>query len=391
MESLNVLKTQFRVRDFLSWQRERTLVLSPRFQRRGVWNPRAKSFLIDTIVRGLPIPIIFLRDQTPDLGSIEYKREVVDGQQRLRTLISYIDPSSLRDYKPDRDDFQVMAIHHPELANRNFSELPADLRQRILDYEFSVHVLSSGVDDREILSIFARMNSTGVKLNAQELRNAQFHGALKTSMYRVALGQLPRWRSWSIFTDDGIARMQEVELTSEFALLMLNGLTAKSGSALDQLYRDREDDFPEGEEVERRFSVIMDTIDDKLAAKGAVKSFRRRALCFGLFAFLYEVHFGIDSPLQKTRVKPVPTEAIAGIKEVGRRIHEKRAPDEVLESITRRNTNLQERSKIFKYFKGNGRQCLAQPQVYPADFRVTCETWNIRARRWKGFWQEGKS
>ena len=51
-----------------------------------------------------------------------------------------------------------------------------DLQQRILDYQFSVHVLSPGVDDREVLSIFARMNSTGVKLNPQELRNAEYFG-----------------------------------------------------------------------------------------------------------------------------------------------------------------------------------------------------------------------
>ncbi len=351
MESLNVLKTQFRVREFLSWQREKTLILNPHFQRRGVWSPRAKSFLIDTIARGLPIPIIFLRDHSPGLGSIEHKREVVDGQQRLRTLIGYIDPTLLRDYKPARDAFKVMAFHNPDLANRNFGELSADLRQRILDYEFSVHVLSSGVADREVLSIFARMNSTGVKLNSQELRNAEYHGAFKTSMYNLALGQLPRWTGWKVFGDDGIARMQEVELTSEFAFLMLNGLTAKSERALDRLYGDREGEFPERQEIERRFSVIMDSIDDKLAVGGEIKLFQRRALFYGLFAFLYEVQFGIDSSLQKAKAKPVPSRAVAGIKELGRMIREKSAPDEVLESITRRNTNLQERTRILNYFK----------------------------------------
>lgn len=351
MESLNILKTQFRVREFVDWQRTKTLVLNPRFQRRGVWNPKAKSFLIDTIVRGLPIPIIFLRDQTSDLGSLEHKREVVDGQQRLRTLISYIDPSLLTDYNSDRDAFQVMEIHNPELANLSFAELPANLRQRILDYEFSVHVLSSGVDDREILSIFARMNSTGVKLNRQELRNADFHGAFKTSMYETAFGHLPRWRGWRIFTDDGIARMQEVELTSEFAYLMLHGLTAKSEAALDQLYKNREEEFPERVEVERRLSVVLDTIEEKLGLDGEIRLFRRRALFFGLFAFLYDTQFEIGSPLQAKRAKPVPSEIISGVRKVGQTIRDQSAPNKVLESVTRRNTNLQERTRIFDYFK----------------------------------------
>ena len=60
---------------------------------------------------------------------------------------------------------------------------------------------------------------------------------------------------------------------------------------------------------------------------------------------------GIGSSLQVARAKPVSSEVILGIKEVGRKIREKSAPDKVLESITRRNTNLQERTRVFDYFK----------------------------------------
>ncbi len=306
--------------------------------------------MIDTIVRGLPIPIIFLRDRLSDLGSLEPKREVVDGQQRLRTLFSYIDPTLLTDHNPARDDFQVKSVHNPHLANLSFGDLPTDLRQRILDYEFSVHVLSPGVDDRDVLNIFARMNSTGVKLNPQELRNAQFHGAFKTSMYGAAIAHLPRWRDWRIFREDDIARMQEVELTSEFALLMLSGLTAKSEPALDQLYRDNDEDFSERDEIERRFAVIMDTIDDKLSGESEFRVFRRRALFYALFAFLYEVQYGIGTSLDARKQKPVPAAVIAGIQAAAGSIRDKSAPEIVLDSITRRNTNLQERTVIFEYF-----------------------------------------
>ena len=63
MDAIDISRTQYRVSDFISWQRSKTLVLSPSFQRRAVWKSGAKSYLIDTIARGLPIPIIFLRDQ----------------------------------------------------------------------------------------------------------------------------------------------------------------------------------------------------------------------------------------------------------------------------------------------------------------------------------------
>ena len=185
MRRLEITRTIYKVSDFVSWQRAKSLVLSPSFQRRPVWKPGAKSYLIDTIVRGLPIPIIFLREQRANLDSLEPGREVVDGQQRIRAVLSYIEPSLLDDFNPARDDFTVQPAHNRELAGKIFSKLPSELKQRILDYEFSVHVLSSEVDDREILQIFARMNATGVKLNYQELRNAEYFGEFKTSMYHL--------------------------------------------------------------------------------------------------------------------------------------------------------------------------------------------------------------
>ncbi|MCY4366430.1 MAG: DUF262 domain-containing protein [Chloroflexi bacterium] len=351
MEPLDVTRTLYRVSDFLSWQRARTLVLSPSFQRRAVWNKGAKSYLVDTIFRGLPIPILFLRDQRSDLNSFEPRREVVDGQQRIRTLISYIDPSALEDYTVGRDDFCVQPLHNPLIANQSFDQLSPDFQHRILDYQFSVHVLSSGVDDREVLSIFARMNSTGVKLNPQELRNAGFFGEFKTSMYETAAAHLQRWREWGVFSEDDIARMLEVELSSEFALLMLNGLTGKRQPALDSTYKEKDETFPERKEVERRFNVVMDTIDDKLSNRIKSLPFSRKTLFYSLFAYLYDYQFGIGSPLEHMRPKMVPNQVVSSINAVGEGIIKKTAPEGVLQSVTRRTTNPQERSIIHNYLK----------------------------------------
>ena len=126
-------KPQFSVTDFLSWKREGTLDLKPRFQRRSVWKPGAKSFFIDTVVRGLPAPIIYLR-QKLDLNSQVTVREVVDGQQRLRTLFAYIDSNTLEDYDRVRDGFEVKKIHNPDLAGKSFRKLLAQHRERILSY-----------------------------------------------------------------------------------------------------------------------------------------------------------------------------------------------------------------------------------------------------------------
>jgi len=92
---MNIQKTLYKVADFVSWLKNRQLELSPEFQRRSVWKPGAKSYLIDTIIKGMPIPIIFLRDKRTDISQFEPIREVVDGQQRLRTVLSFVCPEYL--------------------------------------------------------------------------------------------------------------------------------------------------------------------------------------------------------------------------------------------------------------------------------------------------------
>lgn len=258
-------RTVYRVSDFVSWQKAGTLNLSPSFQRRPVWKPGAKSYLIDTVLRGLPVPVIFLRELPADLERLEPTREVVDGQQRLRTILGYIDRALLPDFDAKRDEFVIKASHNRDLRNHRFDQLPTNLRQKILDYQFSVHVFPSDVDDRDILQIFARLNATGVKLNQQELRNADYFGEFKTTMYELAAEQLPRWRSWQIFSEDEIARMQEVELMSEFAILALDGLTAKSQKKIDDIYERFEEEFSLKDQIERRIHITFDTIDDYLA------------------------------------------------------------------------------------------------------------------------------
>jgi hypothetical protein len=176
-------------------------------------------------------------EQRTDLNSLEPKREVVDGQQRIRTLLSFIQSSLIKGFDPAKDAFTIKKTHNRDLADKPFKDLPADVRQNILDYQFSVHILPSTIDDREVLQIFARMNSTGLKLNPQELRNARFFGEFKTSMYEISAEQLQRWRSWRIFTESQISRMGEVEITSEFAQLMIKGLVGKTQRAIDNLCR----------------------------------------------------------------------------------------------------------------------------------------------------------
>ena len=59
----------YSINDFIEWEERKQLEISPKFQRRSVWSPQAKSYLIDTILKDKPLPKIFIRATTDKTNS----------------------------------------------------------------------------------------------------------------------------------------------------------------------------------------------------------------------------------------------------------------------------------------------------------------------------------
>lgn len=350
----NTLKTNYKISDFLSWQEQGSLLLNPYFQRRSVWKLGAKSYFIDTIIRNFPIPILFLRDRQSDLRTLAPVRDVIDGQQRLRTVIAYIKPELLKDFDPARDDFRIKKEHNEELQGRKFAQLPVSIQRAILDYQFSVNVFPSDTGDREVTQIFARMNSSGYKLNDQELRNAEYFGAFKTRIENLATEQLDRWRAWKVCTPDDLARMVEVEMASEFAIVMMKGVSEKDDKTISSFYEDYDEEFAEGPEVARRFRTVFQSIDENFAHV-IPKLFRKRTLFYALWAAVYDLQFGIGSGLgaKRMRAKELTKKSVEAIIESAVRIADETAPKKVMDSTTRRTTHVRERTVVVNYLIKN--------------------------------------
>lgn len=285
-DQIQVRRTFYTVKQFVSWHGQKQLVLKPPFQRNFVWKPRAKSYLVDSILRGFPLPIIILRDR-PGLN-IEPIVEVVDGQQRLTTLISFLAPER---FTADLH-FTISKLHSEELAGKAFGELDSALQQRIMDYELSVHILPASVDDQQVLRIFARLNSTGESLKEQELRNAEYTGEFKTQMFELSLAQLSNWRLFKLFSDDAFARMKEVEFTSDLVLRILYGTRATTQATLNGEYRRFDDTFPDAKEASRRFGIVMDEIASVAGTDIAKTEYRKIQWFFTLFGQVHDLIFG---------------------------------------------------------------------------------------------------
>jgi len=348
---ITIQKTFYKIADFISWKKKNGLLLSPHFQRRAVWNKGAKSYLIDTIYKGLPVPIIFLRDRGIDKKSYEPIREVIDGQQRLRTIIAYIAPELLEDFDPKIDDFVVKKTHNSELAGKRFSDLSEDAKDRILNYEFNVHILSSNVDDRDVIQIFRRMNSTSYSLKKQELLNSQYFGEFKTSLYSLAAEQLNLWRKWQTFTDVDISRMHEVELASELVISMMeNKVQGKSAAQIENYYKKYDEEFEEREIIEERFRIVIKFILDNFPGNKNDFVFFKKTIFYTFFMSIYHLLYNIKSDTKKHKNPyKIEMDKLHEIKLKGDRIANRSANDQVLEATDRRTTNPKERGILFEY------------------------------------------
>lgn len=270
----------YSVNDFLSWHSRGELVLNPKFQRRNVWEPKAKSHLVDTILRGLPIPIIFIR-QNIDLVTRSTIREVVDGQQRLRSIIEF-----------SEDEFSILKSQNEEFGGQVFSELSSSNQAKILAYEFSVVILE-GISDADVLDIFARMNTYSLRLTSQELLNAAFFGEFKKTIYELGYKHLEFWRENKILSDKEITRMAEADLTTELVIAMLDGIQKRQQLLTRGFYEKYDDEFPDKRRIETQFDTIISLISRCLDKELPRSSFRTKAMFYSLFCAFYHLIFGL--------------------------------------------------------------------------------------------------
>jgi hypothetical protein len=147
--------------------------------------------------------------------------------------------------------------------------------------------------------------------------------------------------------------MEEVELTSEFAILMLKGLVGKSQAAINNAYKERDAQatFPERNDLEERFRTVMDNLDERLGSEIAFLPFRKQIMFYHLFVITYHLLYGVGSSMEHTKPKSISTEMIARIKTAAQHIQSKTAPPDVVEAVARRTTHPSSRKIVFDYFK----------------------------------------
>lgn len=141
------------------------ICMDPSFQRNFVWGIKQMSELVESVIIGIPLPLIYLAESQN--GSLV----VVDGRQRMTTFIKFLN-----------NEFKLKGLRIlKELNGCSFNDLENDERfskyaTDIEDFQLVVQIIKYPTPDKVRFDIFDRVNRGGTPLNKQEMRNALYQG-----------------------------------------------------------------------------------------------------------------------------------------------------------------------------------------------------------------------
>ncbi|SEM14707.1 DUF262 domain-containing protein [Streptacidiphilus jiangxiensis] len=287
--------------------RSRSIDLSPSYQRRNRWDETRKSQLIESFLMNVPIPNIFLNEDAYGHYS------VIDGKQRL---------TAISDFLLGRYRLQGLSVF-PEANGLTFDELPSTL-QTILETRANLRaVIILRQSDPDIkYQVFQRLNTGGIRLNPQEIRNSAWPGKLNDMIleesisreFHVLLGIKDKSRS-AIYKE-----MRDAEFVLRYLTFRSNWDTFAGGMGrkLDSFMG--ENHAMKEEEVEEQRKAFREAISKAHAAFGP-NAFQRWSPEKGtwrrqVLASLYDAEIFALSDFSKEDLAKNQKEIIEGVKKL---------------------------------------------------------------------------
>jgi len=315
------LLEQYPISDFVDWHKQKTLVLNPHFQRRDIWSPSARTYLIDTILRQMPIPKLYLRTKIQP-KTRKTIREVVDGQQRLRAILDFVG-GNLR-----------LGKHAREFNKMTFSDLTEEQQLGFLDYRLAVDQLVNA-SDADVLEIFGRLNSYNLVLRPPEKRHAKWQGEFKWAVYEDARQWKQLWEELKILSVRQRVRMADDSLMAEIYGILLDGVAEGDERALDRLYTKYDKAFTSEQVQETRDRLersLVRLIDD--LGEAIVGPLARRPHFVLVFAAVAHAEVGLrpglieQMPAREKRVLKDPAIAVSNLLQLGEIIESDTPPED---------------------------------------------------------------
>lgn len=281
--TLNPKFNEWSLQQLLMVHQSGKLNLSPGFQRDSVWSKRDRQKLIESILRGKPIPNIFLYSRSGERGGVVY--DVIDGKQRIETILRFVGAKGF-----SRDRFSAKLEVQGELVPVSWSSMnrrQSDLRHDFEKYRVQVVEIEGTLN--EIIDVFVSINSTGKKLTSGEQRNAKFY----KSPFLIQAQKLVRtYRSWflqqKVLSQTQLDRMKGVELVSELLMSIHKGGVMNKKNSLDRAIGNDAINAHTLRKITKEFVATMNVIKQKFPRLVETR-LRNSADFYSLFMLVWEM------------------------------------------------------------------------------------------------------
>jgi hypothetical protein len=226
---MRIEEAHYSIIEIADWVRSRELTVNKEYQRAaGLWPKTAKSYFIDTILKGFPFPKIYFHEKV-DKERRRPKREIVDGQQRIMTMVEFLDN-------------EFVLSNTSEFEGQSFSDLDETLQESFCTYPVSIDVIRNA-ERTEILEMFRRMNAYTLPLNDAEKRQSNFFGEFKSWVNKSLDEFSSIIVNWHVLSSRQILRMLDAELIADLALAIEEGIVSTSPAKLRAIYEHYDVDF----------------------------------------------------------------------------------------------------------------------------------------------------
>lgn len=251
------------------------------YQRRKVWNEQDKVRLIETVLMEFVMPEVFFWTAKRDPETGVASTHIVDGQQRINTIVEYINNEFALNTK-----YLLNDKIKETCGNKYFSGLDGDYRTIIWDYPISVVEIDRDCSREDITQMFYRLNLTNYDLNQQEKRNSKDS---KFGDKCEALSTYDFWKRVRLFSSADARRMKDVEYCCIIYILANEGIVDQTnGKKINDYYDDYKEEFDQDNSLEEKVMQAMDIIDN-LVDKTTISFISKKAQMYTLFCVAFKM------------------------------------------------------------------------------------------------------
>lgn len=239
------------IADYCSAFARREILINKRYQRSpDVWPLPARSYLIETILKGFPIPKLALH-QVTDLKSKKTLKHVVDGQQRSSVILAFYN-----------NELKLSSsLELAEARNLTYEELSDELQQEFLAYPLHFDQFEAASEE-DVREYFRRINSFTAPLNPEEQRHARYQGPMKWFVYALTSRYGESLVSLGVLAERSVVRMADTKFLAEVVHALVYGVTTTNKRSLDSMYGkfDKGSGVQEGTQIQEAIDKAFDTI-----------------------------------------------------------------------------------------------------------------------------------